>query len=126
MHNSPGKLIDFAKVRSLIRINDVLMLLAWEPCSIQGPQLRGACPLPNCATTSRRTFCVNHEQQAWHCFACGRHGNQLDLWVIMSGQPLYQATVELCHRAGKSVPYRASQQTRLTRNSRRNPPAGPQ
>ena len=125
MRNSSGKLIDFAKVRSLIRINDVLMLLTWEPCSIQGPQLRGGCPLPNCTTTSRRTFCVNHEQQTWHCFACGRHGNQLDLWMLMTGHELYQATIELCQRIGKPVPYQYARQIRAPHNSHRNPPAGP-
>ncbi len=119
MHNAPGRLIDFAKVRSLIPMNDVLTLLAWESSSINGPQLRGGCPLPNCATTSRRTFAVHLEKHAWHCFACGRHGNQLDLWTMITDHDLYHATIDLCHRAGKPVPYHAPI------NSHRNPPAGP-
>ena len=124
MHNAPGKLIDFAKVRSLIPMNDVLTLLAWQPSSIKGSQLRGTCPLPNCATTSRRTFGVHLEKQAWHCFACGHHGNQLDLWTSMTGHQFYQATIDLCHRAGKPVPYHA-ENNRASLNSHRNPPAGP-
>ena len=124
MHHAQRKLIDFAQVRSLIPMNDVLTLLAWQPSSIRGPRLRGSCPLPNCVSTSRRTFCVNHEKQAWHCFACGRHGNQLDLWVMMTGHHLYQATIDLCHRFGKPVPYH-SENIRPTRSSPRNPPAGP-
>lgn len=124
MHDAPGKLIDFAQVRSLIPMKDVLTLLDWEPSSIRGPQLRGPCPLPNCSTTSRRTFCVSHEKQAWHCFACGRHGNQLDLWTLMTEHKLYQATVDLCQRAGQPVPYHF-ESNRPTRSSPRNPPAGP-
>jgi len=125
MGNSPDKLIDFAKVRSLIPMNDVLTLLAWEPSSTRGPQLRGACPLPNCTTASRRTFGVHLEKQAWHCFACGRHGNQLDLWTLMTGHDLYHATINLCHRAGKPVPYRSVREIRAPHNSHRNLPDGP-
>jgi hypothetical protein len=125
MHNAPGKLIDFAKVRSLIPMNDVLTLLAWEPSSINGPQLRGTCPLPSCANTSRRTFGVHLEKQAWHCFACGHHGNQLDLWTMITGHDLYHATINLCHRAGKPIPYRSVSEIRTSPNSYRNPSAGP-
>ncbi len=124
MPNSPGKLIDFAKVRSLIPMNDVLTLLNWEPSSIKGPQLRGTCLLPNCSSRSRQTFGVHLEKQAWHCFACGRHGNQLDLWAMITGHDLYHATIDLCHRFGKPVPYR-SESNRATLNSQRNPPTGP-
>jgi DNA primase len=124
MHHAPGKLIDFTQVRSLIPLKEVLTLLDWELSRGKGPQLRGPCPLPNCSTASRRTFCVNHEKQAWHCFACGRHGNQLELWVMMSGHDLYHATIDLCHRLGKPVPYQ-SENSRSTRSSPRNPPAGP-
>jgi DNA primase len=125
MHNAPGKRIDFAKVRSLIPMNDVLTLLKWEPSGINGPQLRGACPLPNCPTTSRRTFAVHLEKQAWHCFACGHHGNQLDLWTLITGHDLYHATIHLCQRIGKPVPYRSVSEIRNSPNSHRNPPAGP-
>lgn len=125
MRDSPGKLIDFAKLRALIPMHDVLNLLSWEPTVIRGTQLRGVCPLPNCPSTSSRTFSVHPEKQVWHCFACGRHGNQLDLWVSITSHDLYLAAIDLCHQTGNSVPWHAQQQTRLTRNSRRNPPAGP-
>ena len=125
MRDSRGKLIDFAQVRSLIPMNDVLRVLVWEPTSIQGSQLRGTCPLPNCRSTSRRTFSVHLDKQAWHCFACGRHGNQLDLWAMLTGHDLCHVAIDLCGRFNKPVPYHAPQQARPPRNSHRKPPAGP-
>ena len=126
MHDPAERLIDFAKVRSLIPMNDVLTLLAWEPTSIQGSQLRGGCPLPNCPSTSRRTFCVHLEKQLWHCFGCQRHGNHLDLWSMLTELDLYHAAIDLCGQVSKPVPILARLQNPSSLNSRRNSPAGPQ
>ena len=125
MRDSPGKLIDFAKVRALIRRHDVLNLLSWEPTAAGGAQLRGAYPLPNCSSNSPRTFGAHLQERAWHCFTCGSHGNQLDLWALMTGHDFYRATIDLYHQTGNPVPYHARQQTRAPFNSRSNPPAGP-
>lgn len=104
MHRSPDKLIDFAAVRSLIGIEDVLRLAAWEPSSVRGSQWRGRCPL--CESSSHRSFSVHLHRQCWHCFACGRHGNPLDLWSQLTGLDLYRAAISLCHHAAKPVPLR--------------------
>ena len=107
MPRSPDKLIDFAAVRSLIGIQDVLSWVSWDPSTARGRQLRGPCPL--CESQSRRTFSVHLEHHSWHCFACGRHGNQLDLWAQLTGLDLYHAAISLCHRAARPVPRRRPQ-----------------
>jgi DNA primase len=104
MPGSPDRLIDFAAVRALISIQDVLKWASWNPRSVHGHQCRGPCPL--CESQSRRTFSVHLKLHSWHCFACGRHGNQLDLWSHLTGLDLYRAAISLCQHAGKPVPLR--------------------
>jgi len=40
---------------------------------------------------------------AYRCFHCGSAGNQLDLWVAATKQPLYQAAIELCQRLDRPI-----------------------
>ncbi|MEX0641727.1 MAG: hypothetical protein WD468_03450, partial [Pirellulales bacterium] len=36
----------------------------------------------------------------FRCFTCGASGNQLDLWSAAQQLPLFEATIDLCHRLG--------------------------
>jgi DNA primase len=55
------------------------------------------------ATTSR-TFSVNLRKNSFQSFKCGAAGNQLDLWMAISGLSIDEAARDLCQRAGVKVP----------------------
>lgn len=93
--------IDYAAVRSQIPMSLVLELLGFEPTRIRGSQYRGRCLLPDCGGKS---FSVNVSRNAWHCFACRRGGNQLDLWSRLNAGSFYASTERLCTLAGIPVP----------------------
>lgn len=96
--------IDFAAARARLRLADVLTLADWSPSSRRGQQLRGPCPVHRSSRPTSRAFAADLSKNRWHCFACGAGGNALDLWVTLTGQPLYAAVVDLCARLGHDVP----------------------
>jgi DNA primase len=106
--------IDFRAVRSMISIGDVLELLHFKARATSGQQVRGACPLHGSAETSR-VFSVNLAKNTFQCFKCQAKGNQLDLWAAATKKPLYDATVDLCQRLGRDIPWLTS------RTEKRNP-----
>jgi DNA primase len=61
-----------------------------------GPQRRGACPLHR-GDARGRTFSVNLDENAFHCFAkeCGRKGDVIDLWAAVHGCGLREAALDL-------------------------------
>jgi DNA primase len=107
-------LIDYAAVRARIPMLRVLTLLDFQPTHRRGDQLRGRCPLPQCPSTSRRSFSVNVGRHVYRCFACRSQGNQLDLWSAARQLPLPQAALDLCRSTNTPVPQR------LTRSKLRN------
>lgn len=99
----PG--IDYRQLRRQISMGQVLDLLHVQTTRRHGPQLRGPCPIPGCRSTSPRSFSVHLRRQVYHCFACGSHGNPLDLWVAVRRLPLHDAALDLCHAAGLAPPW---------------------
>jgi DNA primase len=90
----PG--IDYRQLRRQIAMGQVLHLIGFRPLGQHGPQLRGPCPIPGCHSSSHRTFSVHLTRQVYRCFACGSHGNPLDLWAAVHSLPIYQAASDLC------------------------------
>jgi Integrase core domain/CHC2 zinc finger len=90
--------IDFAAIRSQLRISDVLDLLGFQSRSVHGSQLRGPCPLHGSTRGTSRCFSVNNDLQVFHCFKCGCHGNALDLWAKTQRLSPYDAAMDLCRR----------------------------
>jgi transposase InsO family protein len=114
----PRPSIDFGAVRALVHLSDVLALLQYLPKRTRGNQQRGPCPVHGSQNPSRsQCFSANLAENICHCFKCGFGGNALDLWVATSGQNVYDAAVDLCHRLGRPVP---------TKDSARRPPAATQ
>lgn len=99
----PG--IDYDQVRQQVSMPWVLDLIGFQATWRRGHQLRGPCPIPGCRTTSPRAFSVHLTRRIYHCFACGSHGNPLDLWSAVCRLPLHPATVDLCRIAGLLVPW---------------------
>jgi DNA primase len=97
--------IDFRAVRLAVDISAVLDLLGFVPRSRRGGQVRGPCPLHKATTPASRSFSAHLTKQAYRCFRCGASGNQLDLWAEATGQPLYQAAIDLCEKLHQPVPW---------------------
>lgn len=98
----PG--IDYRQLRKRITMEQVLDLLGFQPIWRRGPQLRGHCLIPGCRSTSPRPFSVHLVRQIYRCFACGSHGNALDLWAAVRGLPLHATALDLCQAASLDPP----------------------
>jgi putative transposase len=96
--------IDFAAVRAAITLLAVLDLLGFQAQTTHGAQQRGPCPLHGSTPATSRCFSVNHGDQIFHCFKCGRSGNALDLWAQATRQTPYDAAVDLCQRLSVPLP----------------------
>ena len=92
--------LDYPAIRSRIPIRHMLELLRYQPVIQRGPQWRGPCPFcfPRVDTAKQLCFSVHVGLDLFQCFRCRRSGNQLDLWVHLSGLTLHSATLDLCHR----------------------------
>ena len=123
----PRPTIDFAAVRALISLAEVLALLRYQPTRSRGSQQRGPCPVHGSHNPARsQCFSANLADNLCHCFKCGFGGNALDLWVAVTGQNIYDAAVDLCQRLGRPVPTkdpdrRASRTTHHSPEQRREP-----
>jgi DNA primase len=100
----PG--IDYAKVRELIGIAQVLDLSGFIAAESSGVQVRGPCPVhrSSSAHAHSRSFSANLEKNTFRCFKCAASGNQLDLWVAISQLTLHEAAADLCNRLGIDPP----------------------
>jgi len=99
----PG--IDFERLRTEIRIEQVLDLLGIAPTARRGQQWYGHCPLHDSASERSRSFSVNLTLGRYYCHRCRSHGNALDLWAAATAQPLHPAVIDLCGRLGRDVPW---------------------
>lgn len=96
--------IDFAQVRAVITIAQVLLLLGFMPRTEHAGQQRGACPLHGSTHGTARCFSVNTKAHTFHCFKCGRCGNALDLWAAANRLSIYDAAIDLCQRLNIPLP----------------------
>jgi putative transposase len=96
--------IDFARLRTELKIVEVLGLLGFRELSRSGAQVRGACPLHRSKRQTKQCFSANVEQHLFQCFVCQRSGNAFDLWVLSCGLPVYEAAVLLCERLKRPLP----------------------
>lgn len=109
--------IDYAAVRSSVTLAQVLQLIVFKPVEQRGDQLRGPCPIHRSTSANSRSFSANLNKNAYRCFRCGAQGNQLDLWMAVSGMDLHQATTLLCERLGREIPYFHPRPVRLNLQS---------
>jgi DNA primase len=102
---SPVPGVDFNVLRAEITMEQVLMLLGFQPSARSGAQWYGACPFHESASQRSRCFSVNVATGRYYCHGCHSHGNQLELWAAASKLPLHQAAIDLCQRLGREVPW---------------------
>jgi putative transposase len=106
----PRPSIDFAAVRALSTVSEVLALLQYVPTRTRGTEQRGPCPVHGSTQPGRsQCFSANLADNICHCFKCGFGGNALDLWIAVTGQNSYDAALDLCQRLGKPVPTKQAQ-----------------
>lgn len=102
-------LINYSQLRRQVSMEEVLSLVGFVPTTCHGNQLRGACPITPVKERNgqddRYSFSVHLGRQVFHCFRCGKCGNQVDLWRFVHGGELYQASMDLCQQAGIDPPW---------------------
>jgi CHC2 zinc finger len=99
----PG--IHFTEVRARIALADVLDLLGFVPCESSGDQVRGPCPVHHSISPLSRSFSAHLRRHIYKCFKCGSCGNQLDLYAASTGLSLFEATIDLCEKLHREVPW---------------------
>jgi hypothetical protein len=100
----PG--IDFGRLRREITMEQVLDLLGFECLHRRGDQWYGHCPVHESTARRRpREFSVNVALPCYYCHRCRSKGDQFALWAAATKQPLHPATIELCRRLGREVPW---------------------
>jgi DNA primase len=90
--------IDYRALREAVTIAQVLEFVDWKPTARSGDQMRGPCPIHKSTNERSRSFSVSVGTNVYQCFSCGGKGNQLDLWVAISGLSIYEAALDLAHR----------------------------
>ncbi len=91
--------IDYRLLRARVSIRCVLDLIKYRPTRIRGAQWRGPCPLRQHPSSPHDTcFSINTDRSIYRCFRCGSQGNQLDLWMAITNQPIHPAALDLCRR----------------------------
>ena len=96
--------VDYQAVRAQASLAEVLELLGFVTSETSGDQFRGACPLHGSPSRDSRSFSANLAKNTYRCFGCDSAGNQLDLWMAATKQPLYQAAIDLCQRLDRPIP----------------------
>ncbi len=95
--------IDFDRVKDLVRMDDVLRIIGWRHVRREPTGLRGPCPIHRSSNPRSRSFAAS--EKGFCCFGCNQRGDQLRLYALVIGQPIYPATVQLCAVLGVPVPY---------------------
>jgi hypothetical protein len=83
----------------------VLELLPWQAVAGRGVQVRGPCLVHGSSSQHSRVFSAHLGRNVWQCFRCGASGNALDLWVRVTGQPLYPAVLAWYQHLGRTPPW---------------------
>jgi len=98
----PG--IDYAELRAVVTIAQVLELAGFDSSETSGDQVRGPCPVHRSSSAGSRSFSANLSKNTFRCFKCGAAENQLDLWMAVTKLPLHDAARDLCSRLGVEMP----------------------
>lgn len=73
----------------------------------QGARVRhGPCPFCQTSAQSRAlaVYTADPDDQHWHCFACGRHGDAIDAIAAISGLSFLEAVRQLARNGNIALP----------------------
>lgn len=87
--------LNFAKLRELVPITQVLEHVNWHPRKRRGDQWRGGCPFHEATDANSVAFAIETKQSLYCCHRCGSQGNVLDLWIAICGKPILAAAWDL-------------------------------
>lgn len=96
-------LIDFAEVKRLVSVWDVLDMIGWQAIARTPTERRGPCPIHGSTNIRSRVFAASRD--GWMCHKCKRNGDAVRLWAELRSMTSYNAAVDLCKRSGSKVPY---------------------
>lgn len=91
--------LDFDAIKRDISLDDVLTLIGWSGKIEPNGSIRGPCPIHESRRPRSRIFVVTGEE--WFCHRCKKGGGKLDLYALITGKPIFEATIELCNRLGR-------------------------
>lgn len=117
--------LDFAQLRQMVSITQVLEFMQWHPHSTRATQWRGYCPLHNEPPKGgrSRTFAVDIGKNLYCCHRCGNQGNVLDLWSAFRTEPILPAAWALIHTFGLEPPLLNEKKDRRAASSDPNGPS---
>lgn len=90
-----GAWVDFAHVRAVIRIHDVLKRYGINWLEETRGELVGRCPVHGSEDHKSKAFRVSVERGIWKCFSCGQGGNVVDLVAEMEKCSARDAALKL-------------------------------
>lgn len=96
--------LNFAKLREMVSITQVLEHVNWHPRTQRGDQWRGGCPLHEETDAKSQAFAVEKQNSLYCCHRCGSQGNVLDLWIALRGKPILAAGWDLVETFGLEPP----------------------
>ena len=102
VRRAEGTFLDFAHLKRQLPMARVLEQLGLSSrLRGSGSQRRCACPIHR-GDARGRTFSVNLDDGAFHCFAkgCGHKGDVIDLWAAVHGLSLRAAALDLVNTFG--------------------------
>ena len=96
--------VDYAEIKRLIPVPDLLRAWGWQPLVIAADVRRGPCPIHGSRGKRSRSFAAS--STGWCCHSCKRQGDVIRLWSERRGATMHQAAIELCRFMAVPVPYR--------------------
>jgi DNA primase len=104
--------IDYSAVKTLVTLDRALGILGWRPNQDDGYEWRGYCPKHALPNDHSKSFWCRPKAGWWYCHVCKRGGSVIDLYMMVHGFTVREAAIELCARAGLTVPYIARRTAR--------------
>ena len=97
--------VHFEPLRNEMGMQSVLDLFDVTWTRVSDAPLRGPCPAPGSTSARSRSFSVNLSRGRYDCHRCGSRGHALELWAAVHDLSLYEASLDLCSRLGRDVPW---------------------
>jgi hypothetical protein len=96
--------LNFARLREMVPITQMLEHLNWDPRKRRGDEWRGGCPFHEEKDTKSEAFAIETKKSLYCCHRCGSQGNVLDLWIAFCGKPILAAGWDLVQTFGLEPP----------------------